>query len=304
MKIILFATPEFAIPTLKKLFESKHEIVAVYTKPPKEQGRGMKLQNTPIYDEAEKLGLKVYTPKSLKKPEEWEKLREFNADIFVVVAYGLILPKEVLDIAKYGCVNIHPSLLPRWRGSSPLQRALLEGDEETGVCVMKLGEGIDDGDIIECAKIKITPKTTLEQLHDELSVLGADLMLNVLDEIEKSGKVIAQPQSNNGIIYAEKISKEEGLLDFNMPVDRLDRIIRTFGNNMGSYFEYNGERIKIIAADIDRVLSDEYKEKPNGFIDNKTFYIKCSDGVIKPKILQREGKKPLKVEEFLRGFKF
>src|SRR5574344_429048 len=161
MRIVLFATPEFSIPTLHKIFNSKHEIVAVYTKQPKEQGRGMKLQNTPIHNEALKLNIPVFTPKSLKKQEEWEKLKSFNADIFVVVAYGLLLPKEILNIAKYGCINIHPSLLPRWRGAAPIQRALLSGDKKTGVCIIILGEGLDDGDILAKEEIEITNTTTL-----------------------------------------------------------------------------------------------------------------------------------------------
>ncbi len=303
MKIVLFATPEFAIPTLNLLNSSKHEIVAVYTKEPKEQGRGMLLQNTPIHNEALKLGLPVYTPKSLKKPEQWEKLKNFNADIFVVVAYGLILPKEILNIAKYGCINIHPSLLPRWRGASPLQRALMEGDEKTGVCVIVLGEGLDDGDILDCKEIKITDETTLESLHDELSKKGAELMLNCLDNIEKNQKITATPQSSEGLTYAKKIEKEEGKIDFNMPVKKIDLLIRTLGGAVGTYIEYKGERIKIIKAKVVNTLDDGQKKLNNGDIADSKFSIKCSDGILQPLILQREGKKALAIEEFLRGFK-
>ena len=220
MRIVLFATPEFSIPTLHKIFNSKHEIVAVYTKQPKEQGRGMRLQNTPIHNEALKLNIPVFTPKSLKKPEEWEKLKSFNADIFVVVAYGLLLPKEILNIAKYGCINIHPSLLPRWRGAAPMQRALLSGDKKTGVCIIILGEGLDDGDILAKEEIEITNTTTLEDLHDNLSKIGADLMLKCLDNIEKNKKIIATPQAENGLTYAYKIEKEEGKIDFNKNRER------------------------------------------------------------------------------------
>ncbi|MDD2840111.1 MAG: methionyl-tRNA formyltransferase [Rickettsiales bacterium] len=301
MKIILFATPEFAIPTLNKI-NTNHEIVAVYTKEPKEQGRGMKLQNTPIHDEALKLGLKVCTPKSLKKPEEWEKLKSFNTDIFVVVAYGLILPKEILNIAKFGCINIHPSLLPRWRGASPIQRALMNGDKKTGVCIIVLGEGLDDGDILACKEIEITNTTTLENLHDKLSVDGANLMLECLNNIEKTGKIIAKPQGENGLIYAKKIEKEEGKIDFNQNIEKIDLLIRTLGSTVGTYFEYNNERIKIIKAEFSNNILNDFK---NGdVIDKSNFSIKCNDGVLKPLILQREGKKALTVEEFLRGFKF
>ncbi len=303
MKIVLFATPEFAISTLHQIYNSKHEIVAVYTREPKEQGRGMKLQNTPIHNEALKLGLQVFTPKTLKKPEEWEKLKSFNADIFVVVAYGLLLPKEILNIAKFGCINIHPSLLPRWRGASPMQRALMSGDKKTGVCIIVLGEGLDDGDILACKEMEITNATTLENLHDKLSIDGADLMLECLNKIEKTGKVIGSAQGEKGLIYAKKIEKEEGKIDFNQDIEKIDLLIRTLGSTVGTYFEYNGERIKILKAEFSKtVANDNFK---NGdIVDKINFSIKCNNGVLKPLVLQREGKKALPIQEFLRGFVF
>ena len=305
MKIVLFATPEFAIPTLELINNSNHEIVAVYTKMAKPQGRGMQLQNTPIYEKATELGLKVFTPKTLKNPEEWEKLKEFNADIFVVVAYGLILPKEVINIAKYGCINIHPSLLPRWRGAAPLQRAIMAGDKETGVCIIVLGEGLDDGDILACKKIKINDDMDIESLHNQLSIEGANLMLKCLDDIEKNKKVIATPQASEGMIYAEKIDKEEGKLNFNDPIDKIYNTIRAIGLLTGTYFEYNGERIKILKAKIQKSLTEKEKELQNGeiIITKNDLIIKCSDGLLKPLILQREGKKALEVAEFVKGFK-
>lgn len=305
MKIVLFATPEFAIPTLELINNSNHEIVAVYTKMAKPQGRGMQLQNTPIYEKATELGLKVFTPKTLKNPEEWEKLKEFNADIFVVVAYGLILPKEVIDIAKYGCINIHPSLLPRWRGASPLQRAIMAGDKETGVCIIVLGEGLDDGDILACKKIKINDDMDIESLHNQLSIEGANLMLKCLDDIEKNKKVIATPQASEGMIYAEKIDKEEGKLNFNDPIDKIYNTIRAIGLLTGTYFEYNNERIKILKAKIQKSLTENEKKLQNGeiIITKNDLSIKCSNGLLKPLILQREGKKALDVAEFVKGFK-
>ena len=305
MKIVLFATPEFAIPTLELINNSNHEILAVYTKMAKPQGRGMQLQNTPIYEKATELGLKVFTPKTLKKPEEWEKLKEFNADIFVVVAYGLILPKEVINIAKYGCINIHPSLLPRWRGASPLQRAIMAGDKETGVCIIVLGEGLDDGDILACKKIKIDDEMDIESLHDQLSIEGANLMLKCLDDIEKNKKVIATPQASEGMIYAEKIDKEEGKLNFNDPIDKIYNTIRAIGLLTGTYFEHNEGRIKILKAKIQKSLTENEKKLQNGeiIITKNDLSIKCSDGLLKPLILQREGKKALDVAEFVKGFK-
>lgn len=305
MKIVLFATPEFAIPTLELINNSNHEILAVYTKMAKPQGRGMQLQNTPIYEKATELGLKVFTPKTLKNPEEWEKLKEFNADIFVVVAYGLILPKEVINIAKYGCINIHPSLLPRWRGASPLQRAIMAGDKETGVCIIVLGEGLDDGDILACKKIKIDDDMDIESLHNQLSIEGANLMLKCLDDIEKNKKVIATPQASEGMIYAEKIDKEEGKLNFNDPIDKIYNTIRAIGLLTGTYFEYNNERIKILKAKIQKSLTENEKKLQNGeiIITKNDLSIKCSNGLLKPLILQREGKKALDVAEFVKGFK-
>ncbi len=305
MKIVLFATPEFAIPTLELINNSNHEILAVYTKMAKPQGRGMQLQNTPIYEKATELGLKVFTPKTLKKPEEWEKLKEFNADIFVVVAYGLILPKEVINIAKYGCINIHPSLLPRWRGASPLQRAIMAGDKETGVCIIVLGEGLDDGDILAYKKIKIDNEMDIESLHDQLSIEGANLMLKCLDDIEKNKKVIATPQASEGMIYAEKIDKEEGKLNFNDPIDKIYNTIRAIGLLTGTYFEHNEGRIKILKAKIQKSLTENEKKLQNGeiIITKNDLSIKCSDGLLKPLILQREGKKALEVAEFVKGFK-
>lgn len=305
MKIVLFATPEFAIPTLELINNSNHEILAVYTKMAKPQGRGMQLQNTPIYEKATELGLKVFTPKTLKKPEEWEKLKEFNADIFVVVAYGLILPKEVINIAKYGCINIHPSLLPRWRGAAPLQRAIMAGDKETGVCIIVLGEGLDDGDILACKKIKIDDDMDIESLHNQLSIEGANLMLKCLDDIEKNKKIIATPQASEGMLYAEKIDKEEGKLNFNDPIDKIYNTIRAIGLLTGTYFEYNGERIKILKAKIQKSLTENEKKLQNGeiIITKNDLSIKCSNGLLKPLILQREGKKALDVAEFVKGFK-
>lgn len=305
MKIVLFATPEFAIPTLELINNSNHEILAVYTKMAKPQGRGMQLQNTPIYEKATELGLKVFTPKTLKNPEEWEKLKEFNADIFVVVAYGLILPKEVINIAKYGCINIHPSLLPRWRGAAPLQRAIMAGDKETGVCIIVLGEGLDDGDILACKKIKIDDDMDIESLHNQLSIEGANLMLNCLNDIEKNKKVIATPQANEGMIYAEKIDKEEGKLNFNDSIEKIYNTIRAIGLLTGTYFEHNGERIKILKAKIQKSLTENEKKLQNGeiIITKNDLSIKCSDGLLKPLILQREGKKALDVAEFIKGFK-
>ncbi|MDR3289875.1 MAG: methionyl-tRNA formyltransferase [Rickettsiales bacterium] len=315
MKIVFFASSEFALPTLRAINNSHHKICAVYTREPKEAGRGMELQNTPIHNEALNLGLEVNTPKTLKKEKQWEKLKKYEADIFVVVAYGLLLPKEILNIAKYSCINIHPSLLPRWRGAAPLQRALMNGDKETGVCVIVLGEGLDDGEILAYEKISITKDTTIENLHDNLSVTGSQLMLRVLEKIDMEQQVKGMPQAKNGLIYADKINKEESKLNFKS-VEQNFNIIRT----IGGYFEHNGERIKILKSDyeIDEIHKKLMEQKPvanlienefflksigNICIENDEMKIKCIDGFLKPLVLQREGKKAMNVKEFVKGFK-
>ncbi|MDR2527337.1 MAG: methionyl-tRNA formyltransferase [Rickettsiales bacterium] len=299
MKIVFFASAEFAIPTLNNIYNSHHEICAVYTREPREAGRGLDLQKTPIHNRALELGLMVKTPKTLKKEKYRKILKSYGADIFVVVAFGLLLPKEILNIAKYSCINIHPSLLPRWRGAAPLQRALLNGDKETGVCVITLGEGLDDGDILACEKVEITKNTTLETLHDDLSLKGANLMLQVLDKIEKDDKVIGIPQNNKGLTYANKIEKEESKLNFDKSAEHNFNIIRT----IGGYFEYNSERIKILKAEYE-ILDMSANVYPNFIVNNNELRVKCGDGFLIPLLLQRESKKPLSTEEFLRGFKF
>jgi methionyl-tRNA formyltransferase len=296
MRIVFFASAEFAIPTLKNIISSKHEICAVYTREPKEQGRGLQLKNTPVHDEALKNGLLVNTPKTLKKEIQHKKLKDYNADIFVVVAYGLLLPKEILNIARYGCINIHPSLLPRWRGAAPLQRALMEGDKETGVCIIVLGEGLDDGNILASEKIDIDDETTLETLHNKLSESGAGLILKTLDKIEKDKNVIGIPQSTEGLIYAEKIDKKESELNFNNSVIKNFNTIRT----IGGFFLYKNERIKILKSSYE--MSNISDNIPIFTIKNNQLLIRCFDGFLKPLLLQREGKKILKIDEFLRGF--
>lgn len=297
-------TPEFSLPTLKKLIASKHEVIAVYTKMPKKAGRGQKIQNTPVHNFALENNLKVFTPKSLRKTEAQEELKVLKPDIIVVVAYGLILPKEVLEAPKYGCINIHPSLLPRWRGASPMPRALLAGDKKTGVCIVEMGEGLDDGDVIKCEEIEITEKTDIKYLHDTLSVLGAKLMIETLDEIEASGKVSGKPQDDSLTTYAKKIEKSEGKIDWSKTMDEIDRQIRALWAYPGVWFDWKGERIKVLKAE--KVKWDDLQNRPGDTTPGKTiddkFTIACADGAIRPLILQREGKKPMKIEEFLRGF--
>jgi len=298
MNIVFMGTSEFAVPSLEKLIDSKHKILAVYTKEAKKAGRGYKIQNTPIYNLAFKNKLKIFTPKSLKNLEEQEKIRKLKPDIIIVVAYGLILPKEILDIPKYGCINIHPSLLPRWRGASPIQRALLAGDKETGVCIMKVGEGLDDGDIVKCEKMEILEEADIKYLYYCLSLLGSNMLITALYKIKIDGRVKARKQKKTGITYAEKIEKSEGEIDWTKSADEIDRQIRALWVFPGVYFDYKGERIKILKAE--KVKGNF--GKAGKVIDDK-FTISCGKGAIRPLVLQRAGKRSMKVEEFLRGFK-
>jgi len=291
-------TPEFSIPSLKKLINSKHNVIAVYTREPKKAGRGHQIQNTPIHNLALENNLKVFTPKSLKKTEAQAELKALKPDIIVVVAYGLILPKEILETPKYGCINIHPSLLPRWRGASPIQRAILADDKKTGVCIMQLEEGLDDGDVIKCKEIEITEETDIQYLHDNLSMMGASLLLEVLEDVEKTKKIEGKKQDNSLTTYAKKIEKSEGKIDWSKTIDEIDRQIRALRVFPGVYFEYKGERIKILKAE--KIYGDFGKS--GRIVDNK-FIISCQDGAIRPLVLQRAGKKPMVIEEFLKGFK-
>lgn len=291
-------TPEFAIPTLQTLIKSKHKILSVYTRTPKKAGRGQKLQKTPIHKLASKNNLQIFTPKSLKNPDEQNKLKQLNPDIIVVVAYGLILPKQVLDIPKFGCINIHPSLLPKWRGAAPMQRSLLAGDKKTGICIMKLSEGLDDGDILTSKEIDIKEDTDIKYLHDNLAKIGAKLLLQTLNKIEKTQKIKGKKQNNSLATYAHKIKKSEGKINWSKTADEINRQIRALWAFPGVYFEYKNERIKILKA---QKISGKF-DKPGTILD-KNLTISCKNGAIQPLILQRAGKKPMKIEEFLRGFK-
>lgn len=301
MNIIFMGTPNFAIPAFEFLIKSKHKILGVYTRRPKKANRGQQLQITPIHKLAEKNNLKIFTPLNLRSEKEQQILKDLKPDLIVVVAFGLIIPENVLNIPKYGCVNIHPSLLPRWRGSAPIERCLLSEDSETGVCIMKLDSGMDTGDVIKTKKIIITSEMNFEYLHNHLSLLGAEMLLEVIDIIEKTdGNITTYKQDNTLTTLAPKIEKEEAQINFNNSIHYIDRQIRTFGNTIGSYIIHNNSRIKIIKADFEK--QNEVKNEI-GFL-YKNFSFQCKDGILKPLILQKEGKNPIKIKDFLNGYKF
>ena len=298
MKVVFMGTPDFAVPALKAI-AAEHEVVCVYTQPPREAGRGNKILKTPVNLMAEQLDLPVKTPVSLKKPEAQDELRSFKADIAVVAAYGLILPKAVLDIFPKGVVNIHASLLPRWRGAAPIQRAIEAGDEKSGVTIMRVDEGLDTGDMLLKGEVEIDENTTGAVLHDKLAEIGKNLILQALRNIDS---LKPEKQDDSLACYAKKLEKSEAKLDFYRPADELERKIRAFNPYPGAYFEYNGERFKVFAAE---VLNDNAGMEPGSLVPNDSgLLIECNPGMLFVTEIQRQGKKAMTTEELLRGFEF
>ncbi len=301
MKVIFMGTPDFAVPTLKKLIESEHEIVGVFTQKPKAAARGLKIIKSAVHELAEKHHLDVFTPESLKIPIEQEKFKNLQADIAVVVAYGMLLPKEILEAPKHGCINLHPSLLPRWRGAAPLQRTIMTGDRHTAVCVMKMDEGLDTGDVILKEEFDIPPTADLGWLHDKCAELGAELVLKTLYTIENL-KPKYTKQSEHGVVYAKKITKQDELINFHDSGEDIINKIRALSPYPGAYFILDGVKYKLFEAEF-ATTSALMSELDSGVIINNEFHIDCSDGVIIPKIIQKEGKARMKIEDFLRGNK-
>jgi methionyl-tRNA formyltransferase len=296
MKVIFMGTSDFAVPALEALYNSDHELLAVICRPPAQSGRGHKLTPSPVQQRAEELALKVLHPKSLRKEEAQTLIRDIGADIIVVAAYGNILPKEVLEICKYGCLNIHPSMLPRWRGAAPVERTILAGDTMTSVCVMQMDEGLDTGDILMQIDVAINERETSASLRKMTSEIGAKLLLETLPNL---ANIKPQKQKESGITYADKLQKEEGRIIWNESVEIIDRKIRGFNPWPGSFFEYKGEQIKIIEA---CCVKQDVSEKP-GLITDDQLTIACKDGVVQPKVLQRPGKRAMTLKEILNGFK-
>lgn len=295
MKTVFMGTPDFALEALKAL-HSKHDVVCVYTQPPRPSGRGHKLTPSPVQQYAEEHNIPVRCPPTFKPQEEKDAFTALNADIAVVAAYGLILPKACLNAFKYGCINIHGSLLPRWRGAAPIQRAIMAGDKETGVTLMQMDAGMDTGDMLLTKKIPIGKKDTSGSVFDKMAVLGGEVLLEGLELLEQ-GSLIAQKQPQNGVTHAAKVAKEEGLLSFDLPAAELDCKIRGLLPWPGAWFYHNGERISVLDADPVE-LNGSFT--PGTVCENLT--IACGSGGLKLNILRRDGKKALPAEEFLRGF--
>jgi len=294
MRLIFMGTPDFAVPTLIELAARGHKIAAVYTRAPKPAGRGMDLQRTPVEQEARRLALAVHTPRTLKDEEAQAAFRAHDADAAVVVAYGLILPKSVLEAPQLGCFNIHASLLPRWRGAAPINRAIMAGDTESGITIMKMDEGLDTGAIAMAERMPIGADITAGDLHDVLSRLGADLMLRALAAAER-GSLTLTPQPDNGVTYAEKISKNETRIDWSKSWKQVHDHIRGLSPFPGAWFEIDGVRVKAL-----RSTKGEGSGVAGTVLDDK-LTIACGAAAVRLTQVQRAGKQPMSTDEFLRG---
>jgi methionyl-tRNA formyltransferase len=298
LRLIFMGTPEFAVPTLLELVAHGHEIATVYTRVAKPAGRGMKLQLSPVEQEARRLGIPVATPSTLKTAEALDEFRAHGVDAAVVVAYGMILPQAILDAPKLGCFNLHASLLPRWRGAAPINRAIMAGDAETGVMVMKMDAGLDTGDIAMAERLVITDVMTASDLHDALSPLGGDLMVRAICALER-GRLQLTPQMSDGVTYAAKIDKAEAHIDWNKPARSVLRHIHGLSPFPGAWCEMPledaSQRVKILRCEI----VDGSGEA--GTVLDEHLTIACAQGALRVLELQRAGKQPMKAEEFLRG---
>ena len=292
MRITIMGSPDFAVPTLDALVEAGHEVIAAYTQPPRPAGRGKGDRPTAVEVRARDLGIEVRSPKSLRGEAEQAAFAELEADVAVVAAYGLILPQPILDAPMLGCVNVHGSLLPRWRGAAPVQRAIMAGDEATGVTIMQMEAGLDTGPMLLKRAVEIEDKNAA-QLTEELAKLGAAMMVEVLADLPHYEPI---DQPDEGVTYAAKISKEEARINWSRPAVELQRHVQGLAPFPGAWFEVNGERIKLLAAEVVASSGEA------GEVLDDRLTIGCAMGAIRPLIVQRAGKGAMSAEELLRGF--
>jgi len=294
LRIAFMGSPDFSVPILTALIEAGHEVACVYCQPPRPAGRGQKDRPCPVHRAAAAAGLTVRTPASLKSPEEQSAFAALDLDVAVVAAYGLILPKPVLATPRHGCINVHASLLPRWRGAAPIQRAILAGDDKTGVTIMQMDEGLDTGPVLLREEVAIEARTTGESLHDALAALGARLIVDALERLG-AGTLDAVPQPETGATYAAKLDKAEAQLDFSRDAETLERQVRAFAPWPGAWFALDGERFKVLEAE---TAPDE--GRPGTVLDDR-LTIACGGGALRPLVVQRQGKRPMDVDALLRG---
>jgi methionyl-tRNA formyltransferase len=294
LRIVFMGTPDFAVPTLLQLAAQGHDIAAVYTRAAKPAGRGMDLQITPVEREARRLGIPVFTPKTLRDDAAQAEFRAHDADAAVVVAYGLILPKPVLDAPGLGCFNVHASLLPRWRGAAPINRAVMAGDRESGVTIMQMGEGLDTGPMALVERVPIGPDATAGDLHDALAGIGADAMARALAAAER-GSLTLTPQPDAGVTYADKISKSETRIDWAKAAAAVHNHMRGLSPWPGAWFEHHGVRVKALRSTLAKG-----KNAPGTVLDDR-LTIACGDNAVRLTQVQRAGRAPMSADEFLRG---
>jgi methionyl-tRNA formyltransferase len=298
LRIIFMGTPGFAVPTLRALLDAGHDVAAVYSQPPRAAGRGMAMRQSPVQQAAEQAGLQVRTPERLKSPEQQDRFRALQADAAVVVAYGLILPKAILDGTTRGVFNVHASLLPHWRGAAPINRAIMAGDTETGVSIMRVTEGLDAGPVCLAGRVAIGPDMTAGELHDALAPLGAELMVQALASLEQ-GKLVCRPQHDEAASYAPKLDPRETHIDWRLPARAVHDGIRGLSPHPGAWFELdlNGkrERIKVLRSTL-----VPGSGAPGTLIDDG-LTVACGEGAVRLAEVQRSGKKPMPADEFLRG---
>lgn len=291
MRVVFMGTPDFSVPVLDALVAAGHDIACVYSQPPRPAGRGKKERPTPVHARAETLGLPVRHPLNFKNASEREAFAALNADVAVVVAYGLILPQAILDAPARGCLNIHASLLPRWRGAAPIHRAIMAGDAETGVCIMQMEAGLDTGPVLLRRAVRIGDEETTGALHDRLSALGAEAIVDALAQLDDLSPEV---QPEDGVTYAAKIDKAEARIDWSKPAGEVDRLIRGLSPFPGAWCEIAGERVKLLAS---RLVDGS--GAPGQVLAG--FTVACGDGAVEVRSAQRSGKRAMPVGEILRG---
>ena len=299
LRIIFAGTPDFSVPALEALIDSGHEVVAVYTQPDRPAGRGRKLKASPVKEVALKNNISVYQPESLKEKSEQEKIAQLKPDVMVVVAYGLLLPETVLSIPEFGCLNIHASILPRWRGAAPIQRAILEGDSESGISIMQMDIGLDTGDVLTIATCPIEKNETGGSLHDKLAILGTQPLLDVLAQLQ-NGSVKHVKQKDNDACYAKKLSKEAALIDWNKPVTEIDRMIGAFNPWPVAFTKLNDKNMRIWSA----TMLDKNSDKKPGTVlscNKDGLDVATGQGVLHIEKLQMPGGRAMSASEFINA---
>jgi methionyl-tRNA formyltransferase len=303
LRIVFMGTPEFSVPTLMEIVGQGHDVVACYTQPPRKAGRGMEERKSAVHQAAETLGIEVRTPASLKSAEEQARFADLDADVAVVVAYGLLLPQAVLDAPRHGCLNLHASLLPRWRGAAPINRAIMAGDRETGVEVMRMEAGLDTGPVCMAERVAIDDAMTAGELHDRLSALGGDLMVRALAALSRGG-LTETPQSEEGVTYARKLAKSETRIDWTQAARAVHDHIRGLSPFPGAWCEMEiggaRERVKILRS---AFAGDAETAAPGTLLaaEGDTLVVACGEGAVRLQQLQRAGRKPMAADAFLRG---